>query len=269
VNTLILAAVQKLLRRHGYAILPESELRRLKEKSSGKKSLWAKFALATKVMSAISPGQEHSLLGPLVSMRSQLGQDVFALWASGMRRDGFFVEFGAGDGVFLSNTYLLEKEFGWTGILAEPHLDYHDSLRRHRTAKLEPLCVWSASGESFEFVSAGYLSTLAAFRDSDFHAKAREGGAAFTVQTISLVDLLDRHGAPRVIDFLSIDTEGSEYEILSAFPFGGKYTVRAIACEHNYTSRRSELTELLLSKGYEQIGANVSKHDDWFVLAAK
>ena len=51
---------------------------------------------------------------------AQIQQDLFILCELNFKRNGFFVEFGATDGIKLSNTYLLEKEFGWTGVLVEP-----------------------------------------------------------------------------------------------------------------------------------------------------
>jgi hypothetical protein len=52
--------------------------------------------------------------------KSQLGQDIFALDFADFKIGGTFLEIGAADGVTLSNTYLLEKRFGWTGVLCEP-----------------------------------------------------------------------------------------------------------------------------------------------------
>ena len=51
---------------------------------------------------------------------AQLFQDLFALFALNLKKNGVLVEFGATNGVNLSNTVLLERQFGWTGILAEP-----------------------------------------------------------------------------------------------------------------------------------------------------
>jgi hypothetical protein len=58
--------------------------------------------------------------------KSQLGQDVLAVSIFG--DNGFFVEFGAADAENISNTYLLEKDYGWKGILAEPNPIFHESL---------------------------------------------------------------------------------------------------------------------------------------------
>ncbi len=262
VNEFALSFLTGVLKQRGYVTLSKAEA----ERSNVEAQLGRLALRATTTLSVLSPDRNYDIFRSYASMKSQLGQDVFALWASGMKREGFFVEFGAGDGVHLSNSYLLEKEFGWTGILAEPLPEYHEELALNRTAAIETSCVWNTSGETLDFVSVGYLSTVADYADSDMHAKSRADSPVFSVKTISLLDLLDSHQAPASIDFLSIDTEGSEYAILSAFPFGEKYTIKAIACEHNYSDHRMDIVRLLEGKGYTQVGADISKYDDWFVL---
>jgi FkbM family methyltransferase len=262
VNKFALTLLAGILRRRGYVTMTVAEAERINNQAQH-----GRLALrATMILSALAPDKNYGILYSCASMKSQLGQDVFALWASDMKQQGFFVEFGAGDGVNLSNSYLLEKEFGWSGILAEPLPEYHEKLALNRTAALETSCVWHTSGETLDFVSVGYLSTVADFAESDMHAQSRADRPVFSVKTISLLDLLDSYQAPTLIDFLSIDTEGSEYAILSAFPFGEKYTIKAIACEHNYSHHRLDVARLLASKGYTQVGAGISEHDDWFVL---
>jgi hypothetical protein len=51
---------------------------------------------------------------------AQLFQDLLVLFLLEEKRDGYFIEFGAMDGVTLSNTFLLESRYGWRGIVAEP-----------------------------------------------------------------------------------------------------------------------------------------------------
>lgn len=200
---------------------------------------------------------------------SQLGQDLIALLHSGAKQGGFFVEFGATDGISLSNTLLLEKRFGWTGILAEPARCWHKALAANRTAVIDTDCVWSKSGSTLEFnmANAGELSTIASFSDCDNHSRERERGDKFEVRTVSLVDLLDRHGAPHYIDYLSIDTEGSEFAILSAFDFS-RYRFGLITCEHNYTPERQKLHALLTANGYTRKFTALSKWDDWYFGSA-
>ncbi len=152
--------------------------------------------------------------------KSQLGQDLFVLNNFNFKRDGFFVEFGATNGVDLSNTYLLEKNFGWSGILAEPAKLWHEELFKNRNASIDTDCVWKRTGEILDFnevndnIHSGELSTIDSFSSMDGHGVEREGGKKYSVRSISLVDLLVKHSAPDVIDYLSIDTEGSEYEIV-------------------------------------------------------
>ena len=87
----------------------------------------------------------------------------------------------------------------------------------------------------------------------------------YEVKTISLIDMLRKHHAPRHIDYLSIDTEGSEYEILKTFDFRA-YTFSVITCEHNFTANRDKIRRLLCENGYVNVLTNISSFDDWFVL---
>lgn len=203
----------------------------------------------------------------LSNATSQLGQDVLALAVNGIKRDGFFVEFGATDGYGLSNSYLLEKKFGWTGILAEPSEEYWPSLNSNRDSILDPRCVWSESGRQLLFLSSQELGSLEIVADRDLHRKVRSKNARkYMVNTVSLLDLLIEHQAPRHVDFLSIDTEGSEFEILSTFDFNS-YSFGLICVEHNFNEQRDKIRDLLRASGYEQVHSDLSKWDDWYVNA--
>ena len=65
---------------------------------------------------------------------------------------------------------------------------------------------------------------------------------------------------------MSIDTEGSEYDILSSFDFS-KYQFRIITCEHNFTAERQKIFSLLTEKGYMRKLRGLSLFDDWYVRA--
>ena len=87
----------------------------------------------------------------------------------------------------------------------------------------------------------------------------------YTVETVSLGDLLREHSAPETIDYLSIDTEGSELEILEAFDFQD-YRFLAITVEHNHVQEnRERIKNLLESKGYVNVLGNFSRWDDWYL----
>jgi FkbM family methyltransferase len=198
--------------------------------------------------------------------RAQLMQDLFVLYETGSRHGGFFVEFGATDGVTINNTVMLERDFGWTGILAEPAHSWHGQLRANRSCAISTDCVWHTSGETLMFneTAEGEYSTLASLSSLDGHAQRRMQGREYEVRTISLADLLEQAQAPRRIDYLSVDTEGSELDILDAFDFG-RYEFQVITVEHNYTPNRARLHELLTHQGYVRKFEAFSQWDDWYV----
>jgi FkbM family methyltransferase len=213
-----------------------------------------------------SPDEKRTALNEFRHSKSQLQQDLFVLLSLKFKRGGFFVEFGATDGLSISNTYMLEKNFDWKGILAEPARIWHKSLKQSRSAQIETKCIWKESGKVLQFneTEVSELSTLDSYSNLDLHAHYRESGVKYPVETISLFDLLVENNAPSFIDYLSIDTEGSEFEILEKFDFNA-YTFGFITCEHNYTENRGKVFSLLSNQGYVRVFEQYSQFDDWYL----
>ena len=142
-------------------------------------------------------------------------------------------------------------------------------MRDNRNCTIETDCVWSESNSTLTFneVAFGEPSAIDSHSLLDHHAPTRKQGRTYDVKTISLLDLLDKHGAPRDIDFISIDTEGSEFEILSKFDFD-KYKFKTIAVEHNFTPLRNDIFSLLTANGYVRKFEAASRFDDWYVRAS-
>jgi FkbM family methyltransferase len=248
---------KKSLRKAGYEIVSNSQLSTLKSR--------AELDRKAEFLGMMADEELRRTLDIISKSPSQLNQDFFVLHELDWKTGGYFVEFGATDGRTLNNTWLLETEFGWNGILAEPSKGWAPALRSsRRTAKIEFDCVWSRSNEKLQFeeVSWGELSTLSSFLDSDAHD--RRSRKSYEVNTVSLNDLLDRNDSPRIVDYLSIDTEGSEFEILQAVDFD-KYKFRCITCEHNFSNNRENVFKLLTSKGYTRKFETISAFDDWYV----
>ena len=78
------------------------------------------------------------------------------------------------------------------------------------------------------------------------------------------VDDLNYQHMNTVLDYLSIDTEGSEFEILEAFNFDS-YLIKIITVEHNYNALRNDIYNLLTEKGFKRMFESVSLYDDWYV----
>jgi len=134
---------------------------------------------------------------------------LYILFLFECKRNGYFVEFGACDGIHFSNTNLLEKNFGWTGILAEPNRSYAKQIDENRNAIVDKRAVWSRTGESVEFaeVSAGGLSGIfSSFRinNNELNKRLSLGVKKYMVETVSLNDLLKEHKAPLSFDLLSM-----------------------------------------------------------------
>lgn len=199
--------------------------------------------------------------------KAQLQQDLVAqyLSRSSTNKYRFFVEFGATDGVTLSNSYVLEAH-GWRGILVEPDINWHSTLELNRKSPIDKRCVYSESGLEVEFINSeiGELSSVRNHANNDGWGSKRQSGRISTVKTISLEDLLVEHEAPKKINYLSIDTEGSEYEIIKDFEFN-KWDIIFVSIEHNFTLNQEKIDKKMLANNYVRVLNTISAWDAWYV----
>ena len=197
--------------------------------------------------------------------RSQLKQDINVIKFYKEKQNGYFIEIGASDGINLSNTYLLEARYNWKGICVEPiPKNYNELLRNRPNSICSNHAIYSISNLILDFdISNNYelLSGISSYIDT--HKETVDANkTTINVKTLSLNDLLDNNHAPLFIEYLSLDTEGSEYEILKTFNFD-KYIFGLIDVEHNFIEpRRTHIKDLLISNSYIYIGEN--KWDDMY-----
>jgi hypothetical protein len=192
-----------------------------------------------------------------------VGAGVSAAWHSELLQDwwvaklfegmkgGFFVELATNDGVAGSNTYALERDYGWSGICIEPQARHWKGLL-HRKCTVVAAVVSDVTGEEVTFNNrqgtgvAGVVSEdtanyewmgCHALRGSNKSGSNRRGsllGAeaseCVTSRTVTLGKILRDFDAPRVIDYLSLDVEGAEHLVLQTFPFE-EYRVLVITVE--------------------------------------
>jgi FkbM family methyltransferase len=189
---------------------------------------------------------------------SQVGQDQFVRehFFKDLKK-GIFVDIGAYDGVIGSNTYFFEKELGWTGVCIEPMPEAFDKLKKLRAAVCIQAAVAKERKKAAFLQIPDYADQLSGIIDS-YHpahlAKIRNCEKAFGIPTKTIEvecypfnELMAQQGITH-INFLSIDTEGNEYEILESIDWN-KYIIDVITVEDNYGDPRFEA--FLTSKGFE------------------
>ncbi|MDB6081736.1 MAG: FkbM family methyltransferase [Chlamydiia bacterium] len=175
------------------------------------------------------------------------------------KEHGVFVDIGAHDGITLSNTYFFEQSLGWTGICVEPIPQVFELLKSRRKA----ICIQGCICDKYKTVpflqvkgAPEMLSGIVENYDPRHLQRiAREieqsGGSSeiINVPCFNLNQLLLEHGIQHV-DYLSLDTEGGELEILQSIDFS-KLDIDVIDVENNYGS--AAFRELLEPLGYEKI----------------
>lgn len=260
----------KIFNKLGYTVIKTSNFLKLTDNPSFCR-LWNKLEIS----------QKDYISKYLSLYKSQYSQDLFVISQITTKNiPNYFIEFGATDGVNWSNTFLLEKYFNWNGILCEPARVYHERIKQNRKCNIDTRCVYSESRLKIEFcetqdsndshkISSPELSTIKEYINSkDWALKVgKQNSINYKVETISLNDLLLFYNAPKNIGYLSIDTEGSELDILSNFDFNS-YKISIISVEHNSNiSNRNKINSLLTKNGYTRIFDDIFGADDIYMLS--
>jgi FkbM family methyltransferase len=146
------------------------------------------------------------------------------------KKDGYFVEVGALDGMIMSQSYLFEKVLNWKGIVVEPNPVWKDALFLNRECNISTEAISDKRGIStFECREIAAFSGL---KSSVNDARTSDIIDEFEVKTITLCDLFDKFNAPEEIDWVSIDTEGAELVILEQFFLENKkYKINLLSFE--------------------------------------
>lgn len=167
------------------------------------------------------------------------------------RRDGYFLDLAASDGISNSNTLTLERDLGWNGIAVEANQSYFEKLIQNRSCKCVRACVDECE-RLVNFLPNGELGGIVA-ADTDNNAVFRQDlireweqkQNVVRLRTRTLASILDECGAPEVIEYLSLDIEGAETRIMRSFPFA-RYRFLALTVERPLP----ELNEILFRNGY-------------------
>jgi hypothetical protein len=184
------------------------------------------------------------------------------------KKNGYFVEAGALDGISGSCTYTLEKYFDWKGLLVEPGKPFRALKKNRPNSICENLCISDKNGDVV-FIDSND-SGFSGIKDKLIRMEERhqqrwskpkdqwraKGYKERMIDSITLYDLLEKHNAPGIIDYAAFDMEGSEYDALKNFPFD-KYKIMAISIEGDTCK------ELLKSKGYTQVKNKFNTEAPW------
>lgn len=183
---------------------------------------------------------------------SQSGEDALAWSVFRNEPPGFFIEVGAFDGRHLSNTLSFEEQ-GWTGVCVEAHPDFVEFCRANRKTCVHAACVAPGHTGKATFLSEplGVLSGIRADLTQNLDGRYASRGMTFAgftpveVPARTLDEIIAEHKLPRV-DFLSIDVEGTEIDVLAGFSM----EARVIVAEANTDAEFQRLHRYMAGRGY-------------------
>ena len=182
---------------------------------------------------------------------TELYQDLFVLFCLDQKAKGKFLEFTKN--YDYSNSLLLEKKFDWEGVLVSSSNEINKALDNTR-----PNCKiinnYFSSNESQSEYMFSYSPAL------DLQKKL---GSKQKISSVN--DIFLKYFDESPIDYLSIDTEGSEIKILEELDFQ-KFAPTIITVKHRFNEQQAMLDILLSQNNYVRFFKEHSQFDSWYVL---
>jgi FkbM family methyltransferase len=190
---------------------------------------------------------------PLPRKTSQFRQDTIVLELLKQTTNGFFLDIGSSHPIDLSNTYLLEKKFNWTGLCVEPRKQMGELYKQTRNCLFELAAIYTHTG-TISFSDRDVCSGINDKTITD--VITRNENDIYDVPCLTFEDLFKKHNVPSLIHYMSMDVEGAELILLETFPFEQKCVLTA-SIEHNshhgerQKQKGKQIIELMKSKGFE------------------
>ena len=200
-----------------------------------------------------------------------LNQNIFK-----NKQNGVYIELGALDGVLYSNTKFFEDSLNWTGILIEPHPEKFKLLEQNRPNNFLFNNLISCHKEPLEFryfvdchaAVSGVENTLSQhhfdtyFESNNEWNKSLQQNKMF-IKPKSLTEIV-RSTKLTHIDFLSLDVEGHEYEVLKSWDFSIPIDIILIETLGVQPEKDELCREILIQNNYKFI--TKYEHNEIFAL---
>ena len=188
-----------------------------------------------------------------IHFSAQYAQDIVAYLFFKGKTDGFYIDIGANDGFSGSTTYWAEQ-IGWKGICIEPQKTAFERMKKVRKCTMYNCAVSNYSQENVEFIMFPNKDTRSGLANS-MSQRHIEVARTFSnmektfVSTKVFGDIMNDFPNVNYVDFLSIDTEGHEMQVLQSIDFG-KFKFGLLTIE---TTDKSDVTKFVENNGYKKL----------------
>jgi len=181
------------------------------------------------------------------------------------KQNGYYLDIGAMDGITQSNTYVLEKNYDWNGICVECQDIHLVRLEKNRNCEIIRKGIWKHNGNAS-------FNTQMSHIVNGFHPGT-------PIQTVTFEWIFSNYDVPTVIDYISMDIEGAEYDALTKFPFDTHVAI-LWTIEHNLYIKndptlKNNIKKIMLANNYVLAAENVSPvnptkrpdipFEDWYI----